>query len=164
MKLHRLSLLGTVVVVVVAAGCGGGNGSGSASSKPATTSGSPSTPTPSKTVTISETEYTLTPGSVSLPKAGTYEFKAVNKGTVSHALEIEGKGVEQRTSEISPGNSATVRVTFKSNGSYEMFCPVDGHRARGMQGTITIGSGSSGGGATTNGTTTTQTSTGRYGY
>ena len=46
-----------------------------------------------KTITISETEYKLTPSTVTLSKAGAYEFKAVNNGSVAHALEIaEGVG------------------------------------------------------------------------
>ena len=155
-------MLGAVVVVVaVLAGCGGGNG-GSAGGKERTTTGARPLGggTPMKKITINETEFKLTPSNVSLPKPGTYEFTAVNKGSVTHALEIEGKGVEDETDDISPGESATVEVTFKEGGSYEMYCPVDGHKDRGMEGKITVGSSGAGsGGTTTAETETTDTDT-----
>ena len=164
MMLHRLSLLGGVVVAVAAGGCGGGNGAGSSPStaaSTATTSGSAASH--SKTVTIKETEFKLTPASVTLAATGTYTFKVVNRGTVRHALEIEGTGVEQKTPEIAPGKSATLTVDLKGAGTYEMYCPVDGHRQQGMDGKITIGSSAAGGAGTTT-QTSTGTSTGRYGY
>jgi uncharacterized cupredoxin-like copper-binding protein len=164
MRLHRLSLLGAVVVVVGLSGCGGGSGAGSSQSEASSTTTSSAASQPSlKTVTISEKEFSLTPGSVSLSKPGTYTFKAVNKGTITHSLEIEGNGVEQKASEIGPGSSTTITVDLK-NGSYEMYCPVDGHKNEGMKGTITVGSSSAGGIGTTTQTDTTPTTTSRYGY
>jgi plastocyanin len=161
MKLRRLSLLGAVVVAVGLTGCGGGNGN-----EQAETSGSSSSTQPVvKTVKIDESEFKLTPSSVSLPKTGAYEFKVVNKGSITHALEVEGKGVEEESDKIGAGNSATLDVTFKEAGSYEMYCPVDGHKDQGMKGTITVGAGGSSGGSTTTGeTTTTETDTGGGGY
>jgi len=163
MRLHRLSLLGAVVVVVGLSGCGGGSGAGSSQSEATSTTTSSAAAQSLKTVTISEKEFSLTPSSVSLSKAGTYTFKAVNNGTITHALEIEGNGVEQKASEIGPGNSTTITVDLKK-GSYEMYCPVDGHKNEGMKGTITVGSSSAGGAGTTMQTDTTPTTTGRYGY
>ena len=163
MKLHRLSLLGTVVVVVVASGCGGGGGDRVESSTNSSANSSATRPV-AQTVRISETEYKLTPSSLALPKTGTYELKIINRGSVTHALEVEGKGVEQESSEIGPGTSTTVDVTFKSAGTYEMYCPVDGHRSQGMEGKIVVGSTTSGGASTTMQTDTTSTTTRRYGY
>ncbi len=167
MELHRLSLLGTVVVVAAATGCGGGGGAGSSGAQSASTGTSASSPAAAaaKTVTIRETEFKLTPSSVALAKPGTYTLKVVNKGTVTHALEVQGTGVQQKSSEIAPGKSTTLQVDFKGDGTFEMFCPIDGHRQQGMQGKITIGSAAAGGAGTTMQTSTTQTSTGgRYGY
>jgi uncharacterized cupredoxin-like copper-binding protein len=163
-KLHRLPLLAAVVVVVAASGCGGGNG-GSQSEAGSTTPASGGAVV--KTITIDETEYKLTPSSVKLAKPGTYEFKAVNKGSITHALEVEGSD-EKETDEIGPGESATVKVSFDKDGSYEMYCPVDGHRDQGMEGTVTVGSGGSGSAGTstesteTGETQTTTTSGGGY--
>jgi plastocyanin len=167
MELHRLSLLGTVVVVAlvvaVVSGCGGGSGDRVESSTNSSANSSATRPV-AQTVRISETEYRLTPSSLALPKTGTYELKLVNKGTTTHALEVEGKGVEQKSSEIGPGASTTLDVTFKRAGTYEMYCPIDGHRSQGMEGKITVGSTASGGGGTTMQTDTTPTTTSRYGY
>jgi uncharacterized cupredoxin-like copper-binding protein len=115
-----------------------------------------------QTIQISEKEYSLTPGTVTVSKTGTYDFTVTNKGTIAHALEIEGNGVEKKIGDIQPGASATLRVTLTKDGSYEMYCPIDGHRGQGMQGTVTVGSGSGSGGTTTNdaGTTTSR----GYGY
>ena len=155
-------------------GCGGG---GSSNGRGSTASGASEGGAPIKTITITETEYKLTPTSVTVDKAGTYEFKAVNNGSVAHALEVEGNGVEEETDDIAPGQSKTLKVTFKKTGSFEMYCPVDGHRAQGMEGTLTVGSASAApGAATTNGDTmhgdtnetetgdTTTTKSGGYGY
>jgi plastocyanin len=157
MKLHRLLLLGTVVVVVaaVASGCGGGNGSSENEAESTPTSGSGSVV---KTITIDETEYKLTPSAVSLEKPGTYEFKAVNKGSTAHALEVEGSD-EKETEDIEPGKSATVEVSFDKAGKYEMYCPVDGHRQQGMEGEITVGSSGGAAPSATEGTTTSETET-----
>ena len=57
-----------------------------------------------------------------------------------HALEIEGNGLEeQRTATLSPGDSATLTVDLKP-GKYTIYCPIGGHRALGMKGTITVNS------------------------
>jgi plastocyanin len=127
------------------AGCGGGTGGGSSGS-----SGSAG----GKTITISETEFKLNPSTVNLATAGTYVFKATNDGQYTHALAIQGNGVDAHTADIAGGGSATVKVTLK-NGSYEIFCPISGHKQQGMDGSLTVGgagtgSGSGGGTATTN--------------
>jgi len=80
------------------------------------------------------------------------------------ALEIEGQGVEEETETLSPGSSGEVTVTFAKTGTYEFYCPVDGHRGQGMEGTLTIGTASGGAGTTEdNGGSDTEKS-GGYGY
>jgi len=49
-----------------------------------------------QTIQISEKEYSLIPGKITVAKTGTYEVKATNDGTITHALEIEGNGIEKR--------------------------------------------------------------------
>jgi uncharacterized cupredoxin-like copper-binding protein len=155
MRTHRFSLLGAVVVVVAAltGGCGGSSGSKSASS---TESSGSSGGVVIKTVTVHETEYKLNPNAIALSKPGTYAFKGVNDGTTAHALEVEGNGVETKISEFDPGSSGTLKVTLPKNGTYEIYCPVDGHKDLGMKGTIVVG----GKGAAGGGTSTEETNTG----
>jgi plastocyanin len=108
-----------------------------------------------QTIQVSEKEYSLNPTTVTVSKSGTYEIKVTNKGTIAHALEIEGNGVEEKTGDIQPGAGATLRVTLAKDGSYELYCPIDGHRSLGMKGTLTVGSASGAGGTNTGQTTTT---------
>lgn len=129
-------LLALLPVALLLAACGGGSGDGSAS----------------QMIQISEREYSLNPSSIVVPKAGTYTFDVTNDGTVTHALTIEqsgGGGSEEETGDISPGSHKTVEFTLSADGSYEMYCPVDGHKQQGMKGTIRVGGSAAGGGTTT---------------
>jgi uncharacterized cupredoxin-like copper-binding protein len=173
MRTHRLSLLGAVVVVVaaVSGGCGGyggGSKNNSASTAASTTSSASSGGAVIKTVSVHETEYKLSPNAISLTKPGTYAFKGVNDGTTAHALEVEGNGVEEEISAIDPGSSGTLKVALPKAGTYEIYCPIDGHKGLGMKGTITVGrSGAAGGGTSTedmNTGTTEPTTTYSTGY
>jgi plastocyanin len=55
-----------------------------------------------------------------------------------HAVEIEGHGVEKESAIAKPGERVTVRARLK-RGTYEFYCPVDGHKARGMKGKLIVG-------------------------
>jgi uncharacterized cupredoxin-like copper-binding protein len=71
--------------------------------------------------------------------AGTVMFRVTNAGTIAHSFEIDGQGISKRVEgTLSPGQSATLQVDLKP-GSYEAFCPVDGHRDQGMRATVTVG-------------------------
>jgi uncharacterized cupredoxin-like copper-binding protein len=115
-----------------------------------------------RTIQISEKEYSLNPTSITLPKPGTYAFDITNDGQITHAFNIEQSGGDEGDSDevesgdIAPGKSKTVKFTFSSGAKYEMYCPVDGHKAMGMAGQIRVGA-AAGGGTTTNpaGETTT---------
>ena len=161
MRTHRLSLLGAVVVVVAAVSGGCGGSGGTKNNAAATETVGSSGGVVIKTVTVHETEYKLNPNGISVTKPGAYAFKAVNDGTTAHALEVEGNGVESKISEISPGKSSTLKVTLLKKGTYEIYCPVDGHKSLGMKGTITVGGSGAGGGGTSTenmNTGTTETS------
>jgi uncharacterized cupredoxin-like copper-binding protein len=106
-----------------------------------------------QTIQISEKEFSLDPSTVNLSKPGTYEFRATNDGQIKHALEVEGHGVEHQTGDIAPGGAMTLRVTLSDSGSYELYCPIDGHKDQGMEGTVTVGD-AAGSGTTTGETTT----------
>jgi plastocyanin len=158
---HRLPALGAVVVVLAAtlAGCGGGGGS-SNNQATSTSTSAPSSGSAITTVTVHETEYKLNPSTISLDKPGTYVFKGVNDGTVDHALAVEGHGIDKDGSAISPGSSRTLKVALSKAGTYEIYCPIDGHKQQGMEGKITVGSGGSGGTSTEDNTHTGSTETG----
>ena len=100
-----------------------------------------------KTIAIKETEFELSPSSVTLSKPGTYTFKAENKGSAEHDLEIDGEGVKGKGGEVgeatleqnlAPGQSGVLTVTFQDPGTYEMYCPIIGHRLAGMKGNVVV--------------------------
>jgi uncharacterized cupredoxin-like copper-binding protein len=138
--------VGLAVLAIGAAGCGSddNNDNGSAST-PASTPAAPTTSTQAKTtpaaggggtVTIAESEFKLAPKDATA-KAGTVTVTAKNDGQIVHDLEVEGKGVEKKTANLEPGSSGKLTLNLKP-GKYEMYCAIDGHRASGMEGTITV--------------------------
>jgi uncharacterized cupredoxin-like copper-binding protein len=151
--MKRLALLAGLAVLL--AGCGGKSGGSKTAAAPSSGGG--------QTIQVKESEFKLTPSSLTVSKPGKVTFEATNAGSVDHALEVEGNGVEEETSTISPGSSAKLTVDLSKNGTYEVYCPIDNHRAMGMEAKLVVGGGSAGGGATT--TTETKTkSSGGYGY
>jgi plastocyanin len=86
--------------------------------------------TPQINVRLSEWNVEVSAPSVA---AGDVTFIVTNAGSIPHAFEIEGRGIERETATIQPGASAklTVRLT---PGSYEVYCPVgnDSHKKLGM--------------------------------
>jgi len=81
--------------------------------------------------TLSEWKVELSHGTIA---AGRATFTITNAGTIPHALEVEGQGIEQETPLIQPGASATLTLTLKP-GAYEVYCPVgeDSHKKLGME-------------------------------
>lgn len=92
---------------------------------------------PIDTIEVDMTEFSLDPSEITLEEPGTYVFRAVNSGTVVHALEIEGHGIEEETGEVPPGESAEFEVNLEP-GTYELYCPVGNHEGLGMTGTVTV--------------------------
>ncbi|MFF4547724.1 cupredoxin domain-containing protein [Streptomyces sp. NPDC001406] len=116
---------------------GSGGGAGATSSPPQNAKAG------STTVTVQLTEYHLALSSKTF-KAGDYTFVAKNAGHIVHSLEIEGQGTEMRLPHgLQPGQSAQLKVMLKK-GSYELYCPVGGHKDMGMKAEITVGGGSGG--------------------
>jgi len=75
--------------------------------------------------------------------AGTVTFTIANVGSIPHAFEVEGQGIERETAVIQPGASATLTLTLKP-GTYEVYCPVgeDSHKNLGMDTHLTVVAGS----------------------
>jgi plastocyanin len=145
-------------LILVAAGCGS-TSSGSAG-RATTLAPAGSNAAPVKTVTIDESEFKLQPASVNVAQPGAYILRGVNKGTIPHAIAIEGNGVDEDGPVVGPGKVSVLRVTIAKKGSYQIYCPVDGHKDQGMKGTLTVG----GSGSKTGTSTGTSTGAGGGGY
>jgi plastocyanin len=145
---RRLLILLPVGLLAAACGGYGGGSSSSGSNGNAVV----------QTIQVSEKEYSLNPGTITVPKPGNYAFEVANDGKITHAFTVEasGGGGEVESGDIRPGSKKTIKFTFQAGKRYEMYCPIDGHKAMGMAGTISVG-GAAGGGTTTNpeGETTT---------
>src|SRR5260221_8213438 len=85
---------------------------------------------PAVVARLSEWKVELSPTSVA---AGTVTFTVTNGGSVPHAFEVEGHGLEKETPLIQPGATATLTLTLRPGG-YEVYCPVgnDAHKKLGM--------------------------------
>ena len=60
-----------------------------------------------------------------------------NPSALAHGIAVEGHGVDKDGRIVQTGGTSRVTVTLKK-GTYEFYCPVDGHKAAGMKGKITV--------------------------
>jgi uncharacterized cupredoxin-like copper-binding protein len=60
-----------------------------------------------------------------------------NPSGLPHAIAVEGKGIDKDGKTVQKGGASKVTVTLKK-GTYDFYCPVDGHRAGGMKGKLTV--------------------------
>lgn len=144
MRARHFSIAVAGVIALAVTGCGSDNsssdnsGGGSSSSKqstPSTSGGGGSS------VKLETTEFKFSPSTPSVKKTGTATFTVANKGQTVHALEVEGPGGEKKTGSIQPGQTATLKVDLSKDGTYEFYCPIDGHKQQGMVGKVKVGSG-----------------------
>ncbi len=159
MPLKRLSMLAiaAAVTALAVAGCGssddssttsGGGGSTSASSGGGAYGGGAKTNASGGGAAAAETvKLGVDPGGALkfdkptlAAKAGTVtiDLNSPSSATAPHAVEVEGNGVEKASDTIEPGNSTSVTIDNLKPGTYEFYCPVDGHKQAGMKGTLTV--------------------------
>lgn len=70
-------------------------------------------------------------------KGGNVTITMDNPSPVEHAIAVEGSGIDKKGSPVGMGGKSTVTAALKP-GTYTFYCPVDGHKAAGMQGTLTV--------------------------
>jgi plastocyanin len=68
--------------------------------------------------------------------AGSITIDFTNMSSLPHDVTIEGNGASGATDQIT--NSTTSTTVDLEPGTYTFFCSVDGHRAAGMEGTLTV--------------------------
>jgi uncharacterized cupredoxin-like copper-binding protein len=86
-------------------------------------------------------EVTLTEYKIEMPAsvgAGVTTFKLTNAGEETHGFEIEGNGIEKALKpRLKKGGSSSLQVDLKP-GTYKVYCPVHGHKMRGMSLDLTV--------------------------
>ena len=134
----RRTLIALALATAVLAGCGGDDDESSATPSPPAAEAPASDGGGGQTVQVSApADGSLKFDQSSLQaKAGKVTFKFDNPSGVAHSFEVEGKGVEKETDTITKSD-ASVTVDLKP-GTYEYYCPVDGHRQAGMEGKLTV--------------------------
>jgi plastocyanin len=140
-----------VAGVLFVVGCGGSSKSSSntgassapaapAATTPASGGGASTTPAASggENLTLSADPSQLKFDKSSLSaKAGSVTLTMDNPSSLPHAIAVEGNGVDKDGETVMKGGKSTITVDLKP-GKYTFYCPVDGHRAAGMQGTLTV--------------------------
>jgi plastocyanin len=67
-------------------------------------------------------------------KHGKVTLVMANPSSLQHGVAIQGHAVGK---VVGKGRTSTITVTLKK-GTYTFYCPVPGHRAAGMKGTLTV--------------------------
>lgn len=70
-------------------------------------------------------------------KAGQVTIAMDNPSQVPHAIAVEGKGIDEKGETVQQGGKSTLKLDLKP-GKYSFYCPVGGHEAAGMTGTLTV--------------------------
>lgn len=112
-----------IVVAVALTACGG-----SASEPSAVATGG------ADAVTLVATEFAYDPSTVTVPAGTSAEIVLDNQGSVEHDLTIEEGEID--VVRAAAGSSASGTVTLDA-GTYTFYCTIPGHRAAGMEGTLT---------------------------
>ncbi len=88
-------------------------------------------------VRVAEKEFSIKLDGGNTLDKGSYTFDVENEGKIGHDLEVVGKGVEEKTPLIDPGQTAKLPVDLKP-GKYRLYCTVPGHAQSGMDADVTV--------------------------
>ncbi len=97
-------------------------------------------PTKAPTAALPTQEVHLIEYQIHMPQtvpAGQIAFNIENGGKEDHAFEIEGNGVHQQSVVLKRGDTTALQTNLKP-GTYTVYCPVDGHRSKGMETTVVV--------------------------
>jgi plastocyanin len=126
-----------VATILALAGCGGDDSSSSGSGSSSSSSGSSSSGGGSTVALAADPGGALKFDKTKLDaKAGSVTIDFTNDASIPHAVAVKGNGIDKDGKTVSGGkNSLTVDL---KPGTYEFYCPVPGHEAAGMKGTLTV--------------------------
>jgi plastocyanin len=146
-----------VLLLACVAGCGGGADT-TQTTLPA--ENVPAAPKATHSVVVRETEFKLDPAQAAGGEEGLVTIQIVNEGKLAHSLAVDGpNGLVEVDGQVEPGQEGTLEADLDRPGTYTWYCPLDGHRGKGMTGSITVGGSNPARGAEPTGTGTTATQT-----
>jgi plastocyanin len=135
----RWMTLLAVTAVLALAGCGGSDEKSSGSSSSSSSSNSSaSSGGGGETLKLAADKSALKFDKTSLTaKAGKVTLEMANPSQIAHAVAIKGNGVDVDGKTVGNGETSTASTDLKP-GTYTFYCPVPGHEAAGMKGTLTV--------------------------
>jgi plastocyanin len=134
----RWMTLLAVTAVLALAGCGGSDEKSSGSSSSSSSSNSSASSGGGETLKLAADKSALKFDKSSLTaKAGKVTLEMANPSQVPHAVAIKGNGVDVDGKTVGNGETSTASTDLKP-GTYTFYCPVPGHEAAGMKGTLTV--------------------------
>jgi plastocyanin len=135
----RWMTLLAVTAVLALAGCGGSDEKSSGSSGSSSSSNSSSSSGGGgETLKLAADKSALKFDKTSLTaKAGKVTLEMENPSQLPHAVAIKGNGVDVDGKTVGNGETSTASTDLKP-GTYTFYCPVPGHEAAGMKGTLTV--------------------------
>jgi uncharacterized cupredoxin-like copper-binding protein len=131
------------LAVLAVAGCGGNDNNKSSATNTTQTTPASTTPSTAKGSTLrlsADSGGALAFNTKSLKaKSGSVTLVMTNPSSsgIQHGIAVEGKGVDKDGPIVGPGKTSNLTVKLKP-GKYEFYCPFDGHKAQGMEGTLTV--------------------------
>lgn len=87
-------------------------------------------------IKVSGGDFSFTPSTLSVKSGEKVRIIFQNRGKFPHNLTIDKLGVATKT--ISPGQTDSLELTADQTGSFVMYCSVDAHRQKGMEGTVQV--------------------------
>ena len=69
--------------------------------------------------------------------AGQLTIRSPNESSVDHNIAVDGGGVDEKGPVVKDGDVSEIEVDLDA-GEYSFYCSVEGHRAGGMEGTLTV--------------------------
>jgi uncharacterized cupredoxin-like copper-binding protein len=131
-----LALVGMLLMIVTLASCGAGSARGNAAPATPPAASSAGAPAGAQTVRVVSKNFSFSLDAARIG-AGPVTFVLQNDGPAPHDFAIRGNGVNQKTSVIERGQTATLTVDLKP-GTYTYICTIPGHDHLGMAGTFTV--------------------------
>lgn len=87
-------------------------------------------------IKVSASEFAFSPPTLSIKAGEKVRITFQNNGKLPHNLTVDKLGLATKT--IGPGQTDTQEVTAGQSGTFVMYCSVDAHRQKGLEGSIKV--------------------------